>query len=272
MISNVASAHRTPWLALALLIVCSGPAISQDAQGSAPQATPTPLIQVEEDPTKPVFFSLRNEYRNLSNGAWANTFIFRIDQLKFRNFQNKGGAKGFIFRFDIPLNVVHVGSTTQSGLGDFYMQALYMPRVRRKQAIAIGTGAVLPTATDRLLGKGKFIIAPTLIPLFYFSNRKRLLVLRTQNYFSIAGKSDRPDVNYLLFNPIFVHRIKGKWWMTEDNEFKWDWNSKLASVVSGVQIGRMIRGKLGIWVKPEVAWGPGRSSNFNLKFTVFRVR
>lgn len=270
--SVIARARRAMLLALALLIVCSAPAIGQDSQDSAPQATPTPLIRIEEDPTKPVFFSLRNEYRNLSSGAWANTVIFRIDQLKFRNFQNKGGAKGLIFRLDVPLNIVHVGSSTQSGLGDVYMQALYLPRARRKQVVAIGAGAVLPTATDRLLGKGKFIIAPTLIPLFYFSQRKRLLVLRAQNFISIAGKSDRPDVNYLLFNPIFVHRIKGKWWMTEDNEFKWDWNSRLASVVSGIQVGRMIQGKLGIWVKPEVAWGPGRSSNFNLKFTVFRVR
>jgi len=270
--SLVAPTFCKVMLVVSLGILLAPAASCQDAPSPNPQATPTPLVQIEEDPTKPVFYSLRNEYRNLAGGAWANTFIFRIDQLRFRNFQNKGGAKGLILRFDIPLNIVHVGPTTRSGLGDLYAQALYLPQVRRKRIFAIGAGAVIPTATDRLLGKGKLIIAPTVIPLFYFSNRKRLLVLRTQNFFSIAGRSDRPDVNYLLFNPIFVHRIKGKWWMTEDNEFKWDWNSKLASVISGIQVGRIIQGKFGIWIKPEVAWGPGRSSNFNLKFTLFRVR
>ena len=67
-----------------------------------PQETPSPGETEEEDPTRPIVFSIRNEYRDLKNGGWANTVIFRADRLSFRNFQNRGGAKGVLLRVDVP--------------------------------------------------------------------------------------------------------------------------------------------------------------------------
>lgn len=238
----------------------------------SPSPAPEPKVQVEDDPTKPILFSIRNEHRLLRNNAWANTTIFRIDQVTLKNVGNKGGAKGLILRFDVPLNTVHAGNTTKAGLGDLYAQAVYLPKVTRKFALAIGAGLVLPTATSDVLGRGKLIVSPTVVPVWYFSNRKRLVVLRLQNFVSVAGKSDRPDVNYFLAAPVLVLPIGRRWWVLGDTELKWDWKSKLGSGITGLQIGRMVKGKFGIWVKPEVPWGPGRTGDFNLKFTVFRVR
>ncbi len=241
-----------------------------------PSATATPEstseISVEEDPTKPIAFSIRNEYRNLKRGSWANTVIFRWDQLTLKNLGNKGGAKGIILRFDIPLNTVHSGTGTKTGLGDLYVQVLHIPHVRRKFALAAGTGVALPTATNDLLGQGKLILAPVVVPIWYFAERKRLLLVRFQNYVSVAGKNSRPDVNYLVADPLLVHRLNRKWWILADTEFKWDWKRKQGSAISGVQLGRMISGKFGFWVKPEVPWGPGRQGDYTFKFTLFRVR
>ena len=161
----------------------------------------------EEDPTKPVAFSIRDEYRNSKDGAWSNTAIFRIDRLVLKNFGIKGGGKGLILRFDAPFNTVHRGAITNNGLGDLYFQGLYIPRVGLKRLVAVGTGIVFPTATSDILGRGKLILAPTIIPVWYFSHRERLFVLRTQNYVSVAGKSGRPGVNYLLVAPTLVHKV-----------------------------------------------------------------
>lgn len=239
---------------------------------SEPSPTPAPQGVEEEDPTKPILFSVREEYRNSKDGAWSNTAIFRVDRLVLKNFGIKGGGKGLLLRFDVPFNSVHRGASTKNGLGDLYGQALYIPRLGRKRLIAIGTGIVIPTATSDLLGRGKLILAPSIIPVWYFSHRKRLFLVRTQNYVSVAGKSSRQNVNYLLVAPAFIHKVSRKWWLAEDTEFKWDWHNKLASGITGLQIGRMVRGGFGFWFKPEVGWGPGRQSDLNLKFTAFRIR
>ncbi len=253
-------------------LVCAADANSQ--QPTAPAATPlpSPEIHLEEDPTKPVFFSVRNEYRDLRNGAWANTVLFRLDRLSFTRLKNKGGAKGLILRLDVPFNTVHTGTSTRSGLGDIYAQALYLPHVRRGFAIAVGSGIVLPTATSDSLGLGKLILAPVVVPVWYLGKKRRLTFIRFQNHFSVAGKSSRPDVNYFLADPNIVHRLSRRWWIAANTEFKWDWRTDVGSGISGLQIGRMMRGKFGFWLKPEIPWGPGRLGDFNLKFTVFRIR
>ena len=236
--------------------------------------TPTPEIQTtaEEDPTKPILLSIRDEYRSFRSGGWANTVIFRIDRLVMKNLGFKGGSKGVIVRFDVPFNTVNRGNVTQKGLGDLYLQALYLPHLRKKYLIAVGSGMVLPTATDRFLGQGKLIFSPSVVPVWYIAKREQFAFIRVQNYFSVAGKKDRPSVNYLLADPTFVHRISRRWWLSEDTEFKWDWKNKATSGISGLQIGRMVRKGYGFWFKPEIAWGPGRVSDFNLKFTFFRLR
>jgi hypothetical protein len=255
---------------LLLLLLMPSTAYLQEAP--LPLPTPKPETAAEEDPTKPILLSIRDEYRNFRGGGWANTVIFRIDRLVLKNFGIKDGSKGLLLRFDVPYNTVNRGNLTQKGLGDLYAQALYIPRFRKKYLVAIGTGLVLPTATDRFLGQGKFIIAPTLVPIWYFKRRERFAFVRVQNYISVAGRSSRPNINYLVADPTFVHRISERWWLAEDTEFKWDWQNTLASAITGLQIGRMMKGRLGFWFKPEVGWGSGRLSDFNLKFTVFRLR
>lgn len=241
----------------------------------AQQPTPTvpPLVAAEEeDPTKPIFFSLRNEYRNLLADSWANTTIIRVDRLSFRGLKNEGGLGGLLLRLDVPINAVHRDPVTKFGLGDIYGQALYLPYARRSLALAVGSGIVLPTATDDLLGQGKLIIAPTVIPVWYIERRQRFAFVRIQNYFSVAGKSHRSAVNYFVADPTLVHRLSQRWWVTLDNEFRWDWRTSRGSGIAGLQLGRMVQRKFGFWIKPEFPWGPGRTGDVNLKFTVFRVR
>ena len=250
----------------ALSVVVTG----QDPQSPGPTASPE--VRVEDDPTKPILFSIRNEYRNLKNGAWANTVLFRVDKLSFKSFRNKGSANGLIFRLDVPLSTGNRQGSTRTGLGDIYGQVLYVPVARRRFALATGAGLVIPTATDTFTGQGKLIIAPTVIPVWYFAKRKRLGLIRFQNLTSVAGNGNRPDVNYLIADPTAVRAINRKWWVALNNEFKWDWRTKLGSGIAGVQIGRLVRGKFGFWVKPEFPWGGGRQGNLSLKFTVYSLR
>lgn len=245
-----------------------------------PEPSPTPVQDAkaigdglsEVDPTKPILFSFRNEYKDLKNGNWADTVIFRYDRFALRNLRIKGGGKGFVLRIDVPLNTVHRGTDTKAGLGDVYAQVLLVPYATRKFAFTVGSGISLPTATDDMLGTGKVVVAPVAVPIWYLAKRKRLILLRIQNFTSIAGNGNRADVNYLNVEPTFAWGLDRRTWILFNNEFKWDWRSKRESGVAGLQIGRMIGGKVGVWFKPEIPWGPGRSGGFNIKFGVFKFR
>lgn len=239
---------------------------------ATPSPLPTPETLSEADPTKPMLWVIRNEYRDLKNGAWANTLLFRHDRFSFRNLKVKGGAKGFVLRIDVPLNTVHAGSTTKTGLGDIYTQALFIPRISRKFAFSVGTGLTLPTATSDLLGQGKLIIAPVAVPLWYLAKRKRLITLRFQHFVSVAGKSNRADVNYTVVDPFIGWSLDRKSWVFTNTELKWDWRSKRGSATTGIQFGRMISDHVGFWIKPEFPWGPGRTGGFNIKVGMFRFR
>jgi hypothetical protein len=248
--------------------------LSAFASSQEPTPTPTPEIQAEEDPTKPVIYSLRNEYRNLKNGAWANTVLFRFDRFAFRNLHNASGARGLVLRFDVPFNTVHRGTSTKTGLGDLYAQVLYVPYIARSRrfAFSVGSGIVLPTATNSFLGAGKLIIAPLAVPIWYLGRRNRFFLLRVQNYVSVAGKSSRANVNYLVADPTLAFRAARNTWIVVDTEFKRDWNTKRGSAISGIQFGKMISGKIGFWVKPEIPWGPGRQGDFTFKFGIYKFR
>ncbi|HJS51804.1 MAG TPA: hypothetical protein VJ781_07870 [Pyrinomonadaceae bacterium] len=246
--------------------------VAAQVPDSTPEPQPSNVEGAEEDPTKPIGFSIRNEYKNLRNGAWANGIIFRFDHVALKQLQNPGGLKGVILRFDVPWNTVHVGTRTETGLGDIYVQAIYVPRASRGFSFAVGSGFVLPTATNDLLGTGKLILAPTAVPIWNFPKSRRRLLIRFQNFFSVAGKSSRPDINYFVAAPALIGRLHGKWWYTADTELRWHWRAGLGSGISGFLVGRLVKGKFGIAFKPEIPWGPGRAGDFNLKFAVFKIR
>ena len=238
----------------------------------APTETPAREPLSEADPTKPILWVVRNEYRDLKEGAWSNTIVFRHDRFAFRSLSFKGGAKGLVARFEVPISAVHVGNNTKAGLGDIYAQALFVPRISRKFAFSLGSGLILPTATDTMLGSGKLTVAPVAVPVWFSSNRKRLTTLRIQHYISIAGKGGRPGVNHTVANPLIAWALSRQAWIFTDTEFKWDWRQKMGSAISGVQIGHSIGADTGLTIKMEIPWGPGRLGGFNVKVSFFTFR
>lgn len=79
--------------------------------------------------------------------------------------------RGPILRMDVPLAANGNGQSTQAGLGDIYSQAILIPYLTRKFAIGAGSGLTLPTATKARLGKGKWVAAPIVAPLWLFGRK-----------------------------------------------------------------------------------------------------
>lgn len=236
------------------------------ARGQTPsQELEQEAIESDSDPTRPVFFSLRPEFYSVNDGVEQRTFILRYDTLALGTRRILRGSPGVILRFEVPLVGADVRGEPGFGLGDAYAQFFVVPYVKGRFIWAVGSGFVIPTATDDLTGGGKWVLAPVVAPLWRLS--RGLFFIKFQNYVSVAGKATRPDLNYLLVTPTFIHVVHRDWWILADSETRTKWTDDgRTGVKSGLQLGRRIAQGVGLWMKPELWWGPNRDGEWNLKF------
>lgn len=252
-------------LAAALFLTPSSQTLSQASQSGSPP--PEPEAGVDDNPTRAVFFSVREEYRNLSNGAWNNRLVLRKDAVVLKG-KRGGGRTGFLLRTDVPITTTHLGSETHTGLGDIYAQALYIPYLKRKFAFVTGTGIVLPTATHKTLGLGKWQLAPLAVPVWFLPQNRGYFYVKFQDFISIAGVGDRPDVNALFINPTLNYIPARRWLVQAEVESRTNWkNDNRTDFRVGFGAGRVMTRRLFIGLKAEVPMGGTRSGDWTMKIT-----
>ena len=248
-----------------LLVPTSSTVLAQTPQtGSQP---PEPEAGIEDNPTRAVFFSVRGEYRNLIDGAWNNRIVLRRDAVVLKG-KHGGGRTGYLLRTDIPITTTHLGSETDTGLGDIYGQALYIPYLSRKFAFVTGTGIVLPTATRKTLGQGKWQVAPLAVPVWFLPQKKGYFQVKFQNFISVAGVGDRPDVHMLLITPALNYIPARRWLVNTDFESRTNWkNGNRTDFRVGFGAGRVMTRRFFLGVKCEVPIGATRPGDWTLKVT-----
>ena len=227
----------------------------------------------QENPTKAVLFSVRNEYFNLARGAWTNALIFRSDRVLLRTRPRLGGKAGVLTRFDLPIVAADVGNVGDVGLGDLYAQAAYVPWLTPGFAIAGGTGLTLPTATEKTLGLGKWQVAPALVPVWFFPQQRGFFLLRFQGHLSFAGDDDRRDVRTLEIVPLVLWNFRRGWWTLIDTNALVDWEGDdQVSYRTGVELGHVVNRAWGLAIKPEIPWGTDRRGDWKVVAFVTRYR
>jgi len=228
--------------------------------------------QSGEDPTRPVFVSIRPEFYRVDDNVWRFQTVIRYDTATLRKRRWLGGQRGLLLRFELPTSAAERPTFgVHAGLGDAYGQALSVRRVSSRFLYVIGTGLSIPSATNTILGSGKWIAAPAGIPVGVF--RRGLWFVKVQNFTSFAGDHERPDVNFLLITPTLLRAFGRASWVLVDTETKTGWRlDRRTGVKSGVQLGHVVARGLGLWVKPEVWWGANQDGSWNVKTGVVWYR
>lgn len=253
------------------LVILFFSVIAAAQAGPSPTVAPPPPAD-DSDPTRPVVWSLREEFYNLPGTSWNNAFILRSDRAFLKNRPQLTGKRGALTRLDIPLVVARRPDKTTVGLADIYAQVLLVPYLKNGFAFVAGSGVSLPTATNRRLGTGKLTIAPAVIPVWFIPKRGFFFV-KAQDYFSVAGAHDRPDLHYLTVTPLLVWRLKGtRYWTQFDGETQTNWKAdNHTGYKAGFLLGRMNKNFIGTWIKVEVGMGPYRVATLAIKTSFFRV-
>lgn len=135
----------------------------------------------------------------------------------------------------------------KNGLGDFQFSAFFSPKAPTPSGWTWGVGPVaqLPTATNDVLGQGKWALGVTGVALHTVKGDPWLYGALVNNLWSVGGESDRRTVNQMLFQPFVNYNFPeypGRY-LTFSPIITADWEAKGEqwTVPLGLGIGQIFR-------------------------------
>jgi hypothetical protein len=164
-------------------------------------------------------------------------------------------------------------SGTQFGLGDTTPSLFFSPKAPTASGWIWGVGPVflVPTATDDLLGTGKWGIGPTAVVLKQTPTGWTYGALVNQIW-SVGGQSGRSDVSSTFLQP-FVAKALGKGrTLTFNFESTYDWENDKWSVPFNMQYSKVMKwgdqlvslsGGARVWLET-----PGKGPDWGVRFVL----
>jgi hypothetical protein len=128
------------------------------------------------------------------------------------------------------------------GLGDMSPSFFFAPAKPGALIWAIGPAFLLPTATDDTLGTGKFAIGPTAVALAQPGHWT--IGALASNVWSVAGPSDRPDVNLFTLQYFLNYNLPKGWSIGSSPILTANWNASSGNVwtvPAGLAIARVFK-------------------------------
>ena len=129
-----------------------------------------------------------------------------------------------------------------SGFGDMTPTFFLSPSKAHKLILGVGPVFVLPTATSKVLGQGKFSIGPSVVALVQPGSWTIGALIN--NAWSVAGPSDRSDVNQMTLQYFINYNLRKGWYLSSSPILLANWNASsgnLWTVPFGGGVGQVRR-------------------------------
>ena len=132
-------------------------------------------------------------------------------------------------------------SGSQFGLGDTTQSFFFSPAKPGPSGIIWGVGPVfnLPTATDQLLGSGKWGAGPTFVVLK--QDGPWTLGALGNHVWSFAGQQDREDVSSSFIQPFISYTTKDAWTFGLNTESTYNWKSHDWAVPINLTVAKLVK-------------------------------
>ncbi len=216
---------------------------TQDAQSPPPQASATEAQELAKKLSNPVasLISLplqsNFDFGMGTGSGWRYTL--NIQPVIPVSLSPKWNL---ISRTIIP--VIHQAGVTgpnssQSGLGDTVQSLFFSPNKTEPFIWAVGPVFLLPTATDAALGAQKWGVGPTALVLKQTGGWTYGVL--ANHIWSVAGKSNRGDVNATFVQPFLAYTTKQAWTYNLNTESTFDWVSNSWSIPIIPSISKLVR-------------------------------
>ena len=115
------------------------------------------------------------------------------------------------------------GLDSAFGLGDINYTGFLVPQSSGNFTWGVGPSIVLPTATDTVLGTGKWSIGPAAVGLM--TQGPIVAGALVSQLWSFAGDSNREDISLLTVQPFFNYNFAGGWYATTSPIITANWQA-----------------------------------------------
>lgn len=133
------------------------------------------------------------------------------------------------------------GLDSAFGLGDINYTGFFVPQSAGNFTWGVGPSLLLPTATDTILGTGKWSIGPAAVALV--TQGPIVTGALVSQLWSFAGDSDRQDVSLLTVQPFFNYNFAGGWYASTSPIITANWQAvgEQWTVPLGGGVGRVFK-------------------------------
>jgi len=107
------------------------------------------------------------------------------------------------------------------GLGDINPQFYFSPKNSSNVTWGVGPTFVLPTATNQVLGQGKWSIGPAAV--IVVTTKRLVFGAVGNNVWSFAGDNSRPNVSQLTFQPFVNYNFDDGWYLVSSPIITSNW-------------------------------------------------
>ena len=128
------------------------------------------------------------------------------------------------------------------GFGDMNPSFFFSPRKPGKVIWGVGPALVIPTATNDILGQGKFSLGPSFVALY--QPEHWTIGALINNVWSVAGSDNRPAVNQMLLQYFVNYNLKKGWYLSSSPILTANWkasDSNVWTVPLGGGVGRITK-------------------------------
>lgn len=235
-----------------------------DVQQAAAHAT-NPLAFVTKLQFQP-------NYTLKDNGGDQLVMISRIMQpsksIGLPFIKSKDPSKIYtIYRLEAPIisQTMPNHEFDATGMSDFILIDVIAFK-QKKGLFGIGPALIMPTASSEYLGSGKW--SAGLAGVYLTKAFGLTLGVLGQQFISFAGDSQRPDQNFMLFQPIITKIFRKGYFMNFSPIMKFDWENSDYNIPLGVNFGKAFAKNLTMFVGGEyVVSGPGKG-DFTIRLNI----
>lgn len=241
--------------ALAVIVTLSAAAAQAQAEDTADNSGTNPAVLSRTA-------SISNEYRFLTTDDYYDVTLLR--------YSEPLGDGSTSLRFTLPVNATDIPGNDEVGLGDISAKFTWVPYVDRSQAFIVSGEVFAPTASEEVLGSGKWIFAPGIVWANFVSPNVIIAPAYVHN-FSFAGDDDRAAVNRGDFDLYVVYKADSKlWWITSDLTVSYDFETDRIPASWEVAFGRNLArldggGAVNGYIRPGIGLGKDRALDYNVE-------
>jgi hypothetical protein len=160
----------------------------------------------------------------------------------------------------------------QTGLGDISAKWTWVAHIDPRQAIVLSTEVTTPTASEKIMGGGKWTVGPG-ITYAAFLSPEWILAPAAVYVTSFAGDRQRPSVNRLDFDLYAVFKPKGQnWWLTQDLTVSRDFMTRkwpaTYRVALGMNVGKIGDAAVNVAIRPGIGIGVDKPFRYSLEMNM----